>query len=127
LLLNKLSRRLRKAEMAKILIVDDQPYIQTFLSKELAKEGYQVENLGAVELILEYVKDFRPDVVLLGLHPENYDSWGILKDTKRKVPGLPVLIYVIKSFDAINSLKQAINEVLDKKSITLGKQSLSRF
>jgi len=113
--------------MAKILIVDDQPYIQTFLSKELAKEGYQVENLGAVELILEYVKDFRPDVVLLGLHPENYDSWGILKDTKRKVPGLPVLIYVIRRVEDIDSLKKAINEVLDKKGFSPGKQSLPNF
>ena len=45
--------------MAKILVADDQPYIRSLLSKELAKEDYQVVNLGAVELILEYVKDFR--------------------------------------------------------------------
>jgi DNA-binding response OmpR family regulator len=113
--------------MAKILIADDQPYIRAFLSKELAKEDYQVENLGAVELILEYVKDFRPDVMLLGLHLKNSDSWEIFRDIKRKVPGLPVLIYVIESFDAINGLKQAISEVLDKKGFSTGKQSLSRF
>ena len=113
--------------MAKILVADDQPYIQALLSKELAKEDYQIVNLGAVELILEYVKDFRPDVVLLGLNQKNSDSWEIFRDIKRKVPELPVLIYVIKSFDAINGLKQAINEVTNKKGFTTGKQSLSRF
>ncbi len=113
--------------MAKILVADDQPYIRALLSKELAKEDYQVVNLDAVELILEYAKDFRPDVVLLGLHLKNSDSWEIFRDIKRKVPGLPVLIYVIKSFDAINGLKQAINEVLDKKGFSTGKQSLSCF
>ena len=113
--------------MATILVADDQPYIRTLLSKELAKEDYQVVNLDDVELILEYAKDFRPDVVLLGLHLKNSDSWEIFRDIKRKVPGLPVLIYVIKSFDAINGLKQAIKEVLDKKGFSTGKQSLSRF
>lgn len=100
--------------MKKILIADEQPYIRSLLSKELAKGGYRVVNLGAVELIWEHIKDSRPDLVLLGLHLEDFDSWKILRDIKRKVPGLPVLIYVIKSFDSIYILKQAINQVLDK-------------
>ena len=89
--------------MVKILVADDQPYIRTLLSKELTKEDYQIESLGAVELILEYAKDFQPDVVLLGLHPENFDSWEIFRDIKRKVPGLPVLIYVIKSLNPLTT------------------------
>ena len=106
------------------MIADDQPYIRALLSKELSKEEYRVVNLGAVELIWERIKDSRPDLVLLGFHPESYDSWKILNDIKRRVPNLPVLIYVIKSIDAINSLKQAINKVLDK-NFPPGKRSIS--
>ena len=112
-------------KIVKILIVDDQPYIRALLSKELIKEEYRVVNLGAVELIWERIKDSRPDLVLLGFHPENYDSWKILNDIKRRVPNLPVLIYVIKSIDAINSLKHAINKVLDDKNFPPGKRSIS--
>ncbi|HUU40730.1 MAG TPA: hypothetical protein VMW42_07310 [Desulfatiglandales bacterium] len=71
--------------MIKILIADDQPHIRALLSKELSKEEYRVVNLGAVELIWERIKDSRPDLVLLGFHPENYDSWKILNDIKRRV------------------------------------------
>jgi DNA-binding response OmpR family regulator len=76
--------------MGKILIAGDQPYIRALLSMELAKEGYQVLNLVFIELIWERIKNFRPDLVLLGLHPENYDSCEILRNFKRKVPDLPV-------------------------------------
>jgi DNA-binding NtrC family response regulator len=114
-------------KMVKILIADDQPYIRALLKKEMAKEDYRIVSLGAVELIWERIKDSRPDLVLLGLHPEKYDSWEILNDIKRKVPNLPVLIYVIKSFDDINSLKEAIIDIIDRKSFSPGKRSLSSF
>jgi len=101
--------------MVNILIADDQPYIRTLLSKELEKEGFLISSLGCVEIIWDRIKTSRPDLILLGLHPDSYDCWGILKDAKRKFPDLPILIYVIRSFKDINCLKQAIGEVLNNK------------
>ena len=104
--------------MPKILIVDDNRIVLRLLQKELALENFQVLTLNTIELIWKYILDMRPDLVLLGLHSEGFDSWRILNDIKKKIPNLPVLIYIIKSDHSINSLKQAINEVLKNGSIS---------
>ena len=67
---------------------------------------------------MEYIRDARPDIVLLGLHSGSFDSWRILNNIKKNVPDLPVLIYAIKSDHSISSLKQAIKEVLKNGSIS---------
>jgi len=105
--------------MPRILIVDDNRINLEFLLKELAQDNLQVETLNTIELFWEYNRTTRPDLVLLGLHSESFDSWQILNDIKKNIPKLPVLIYIIKRDYSINSLKQAINEVLKNKSISV--------
>jgi len=68
--------------------------------------------LNNIALIWKYIREIQPDLVLLGLHSESFDSWQILNDIKKNLPDLPVLIYAIKSDHSINSLKKAINEIL---------------
>jgi DNA-binding NtrC family response regulator len=109
--------------MNKILIFEDQLYIRVLISKELVKEGYQVNAIDCVEHIWKCIKDYHPDLVLLGLYPESYDCWGILEEAKRKAPGLPMLIYAVRNFKDIGSFKQAINEVLGNKSFSFNDQS----
>ena len=120
--------------MANILIVDDQPYVREFLSEELAHEGYRIESVGDAQSIWRHLKDSRPDVVLLDLYLNGFEGWDVLCDIKRKEPKLPVLIltaydsfeedprlseadgYVIKSFDALDKLKQKIAGVLESNT-----------
>lgn len=104
--------------MPKILIVDDKQVIRRLIYDELTVANFQVVTLGTIEIIWKYIRDTQPDLVLLGLHSESFNSWQILDDIKKKIPDLPVLIYAIKSDCSINSLKQAINEVLKNGSIS---------
>ena len=104
--------------MTQILIVDDNRIILRLLIKELTRNNFQVQTLNSIGLIWKYLRETRPDLVLLGLHSESFNSWQILGDIKKKIPNLPVLIYAIKSDCSINSLKQAINEVLKNGSIS---------
>ena len=104
--------------MPKILIVDDKKDILSALYKELAIENFQVVTLNTVGLIWKYIKDARPDLVLLGLHSESFDSWQVLNEIKKKIPDLPVLIYIIDGDRSMNSLKQAIDEVLKNGNIS---------
>ncbi|PLX53293.1 MAG: hypothetical protein C0611_05950 [Desulfobacteraceae bacterium] len=108
----------REVKMPKILIVDDKQIILKILYDELTHANFQVVTLNTIGLIWKYIRDARPDLVLLGLHSESFDSWQILNDIKRNIPELPVFIYAIKSDASINSLKQAINEVLKNDSIS---------
>jgi DNA-binding NtrC family response regulator len=104
--------------MPKILIVDDKPMIRKLLYDDLTIANFQVVTLNAIGLIWECIRDMRPDLVLLGLHSESFDSWQILNDIKKNIPELPVLIYIIKGHHSMNSLKQAISEVLKNGSIS---------
>jgi len=104
--------------MPKLLIVDDNRVILSLLLKELTQDNLQVVTLNTIELFWEYIRNSRPDLVLLGLHSESFDSWQILNDIKKNFPSLPVLIYIIKSDHSIFSLKQAVKEVLKNGSIS---------
>ncbi len=104
--------------MPKILIVDDKQIIRKLIYDELTNANFQVVTLNTIELVWKFIRDTRPDLVLLGLHSESFDSWQILKDIKKYIPDLPVLIYAIKSDHSINSLKQAVSEVLNNGSIS---------
>jgi len=104
--------------MPKILIVDEDRIILKLLLKELTQDNFQVVTLNTIGLLWEYIRDMRPDLVLLGLHSGSFDGWQILNDIKKNIPDLPVLIYAIKSDHSIGSLKKAINEVLKNGSIS---------
>ena len=116
--------------MANILIVDDQPYLQELFSQELIDEGYRVASVADAESVRGYLRESKPDLVLLDLYLDGFEGWDVLRDIKSKYPHLPVLIvtaydsyvddprlsqadgYVIKSFAALDGLKQKIAEVL---------------
>lgn len=116
--------------MANILIVDDQPHLQELFSEELVDEGHRAVSVSDAESVKGYLKDSKPDLILLDLYLNGFEGWDVLRDIKSKYPHLPVLIvtaydsyvddprlsqadgYIIKSFVALDRLKQKIAEVL---------------
>jgi two-component system response regulator (stage 0 sporulation protein F) len=118
--------------MAKILVADDQACVRELLSEELISEGYRVATAGDAESVRGDLRSSRPDLVLLDLHLDGFDGFGVLRDIKRQHPDLPVIIltaydsyvedprvsqadgYVIKSI-VLDELKGKIADVLGRK------------
>jgi DNA-binding NtrC family response regulator len=116
--------------MANILVVDDQSCVREFLSEELAREGHSVSTVKDTKNIGQHLKDSQPDLVLLDIYLDGSTRWDLLHDIKNRNPKLPVLIftaydsfavdprlseadgYVIKSYVAIDTLKQKVAELL---------------
>lgn len=116
-----------------IPIVDDQPFLRELFSEELLNEGYHVESVSEASSIRGYLKDVRPDLVLLDLYLDGFRGWEIVRDIKEKNPNLPVVIltpyesfaedprlseadaYVVKSFSALDGLKDKIAESLERR------------
>ena len=125
---------MRVKTVANILIVDDQPHLQELFSQELADEGYKVTSLSDAQSVSGYLKNSKPDLVLLDLYLNGFEGWHVLHDIKSRYPRLPVLIvtaydsyvgdprvseadgYVIKSFVALDDLKQKIAHILGPKA-----------
>ena len=75
-----------------ILVVDDEPAIQTALRGVLEDEGYRVSTVGSGEAALRLVVDDTPDVVFLDIWMPKKDGLDTLAELKRLRPEAPVIV-----------------------------------
>jgi DNA-binding response OmpR family regulator len=76
----------------KILVVEDEPLIVSFLSKGLSAEGYAVETADRGDLALDRVRDVEPDLVILDVMLPGMDGFEVLGGIRAMDPGLPVVM-----------------------------------
>lgn len=103
--------------IAHILIADDQPHNRYLVSKSLHEEGYLTAIVDNADSVWEYLREFQPDMLLLNTLSEGFDSFALLLEIKQICPDFPVLVYFIRSGDAIDRLKESINGVLGKNRL----------
>lgn len=65
--------------VARVLIVDDDPFARDILSRFLGEKGFAVEVAVDGERALETMKTFAPDIVLLDIRMPNMDGIECLK------------------------------------------------
>ena len=70
---------------------------------------------ATIELMWECIRETRLDLVLINMDLEQWDSWQVYYDICKEEPGLPVLIFTLKSQDAMRRLKQAVTQVLSER------------
>jgi two-component system nitrogen regulation response regulator NtrX len=75
-----------------ILVVDDEPAIQTALRGVLEDEGYRVSTAGSGADALRLVGEDAPDVVFLDVWMPKKDGLDTLADLKRARPEAPVIV-----------------------------------
>ena len=75
-----------------ILVVDDEPAIQTALRGVLEDEGYRVSTVGSGHDALRLVSEDSPDVVFLDIWMPKKDGLDTLADLKRARPEAPVIM-----------------------------------
>ena len=78
--------------MAKILIVDDEPYIRRFLSTLLSHKGYNVTLAEDGQKGLDSFLQERPHVIVLDLQMPGMDGLTVLKQVRNLNPLQPVII-----------------------------------
>src|SRR5262245_17440876 len=62
-----------------ILIVDDDPSIRDLEEIVLTDKGYRVDKADGGQAAIEYLKERRPDLVLLDLLMPDVDGWSVLE------------------------------------------------
>jgi DNA-binding response OmpR family regulator len=78
--------------MRNILMVDDQPYTQYLFTVALMDNNYTIISAEDIEEAREYLDGFKPDLVILDLYINGFNSWDLLREVKYKYPDMPVLI-----------------------------------
>ena len=61
--------------MSKIMIIEDDPKIATYLASYIEKYNYQVEIVADLERIIDSFQAFNPDLVLLDINLPYYDGF----------------------------------------------------
>jgi DNA-binding response OmpR family regulator len=78
--------------MNKILILDDDEFIQMLYAEELTEEGYDVITSGDDPLILELIDKEDPDLVLMETKLIEHDGLDLLQDIRNTHYNLPVIL-----------------------------------
>lgn len=82
----------------RILLVEDEPEIASYLVRGLAYEGYQVEHVATGATALSAVRERPPDLVILDLGLPDLDG---LEVAQRLRAGTPVAILMLTARDTV--------------------------
>ena len=80
--------------LGRVLVVDDEPYVQQILSDALSEAGYQVGVAADGFEAIRRVRELQPDLILLDLMMPAMDGQRFL-EIYRQGPGMKVPIIVI--------------------------------
>ena len=89
----------------KILIVDDEPDFLEIMSARLEASDYEVTTAANGEKALNYVKNDKPDAVLLDILMPGIDGLEVLRRIRKMDDSLPV--YIITAFTTDKRFKAA--------------------
>jgi diguanylate cyclase (GGDEF)-like protein len=132
----------------KVLVVDDDPNVGLLISAVLKKYSYSVTTLYHGEEVLVFLKDNKPDLILLDLRMPGIDGYALCKRI-RETPDtrdIPVIIlsgvsevdarvntielgaddFITKPFD-VRELRARVNRILKRKSADTALNPLTRL
>ncbi len=80
--------------MAKILLVEDDPFLSSLLRNRIVKEGFEVEMVKDGEEALPMLKKAKPDLVLLDLILPGKSGFEVMEDIKNdpQISKVPIVI-----------------------------------
>jgi DNA-binding NtrC family response regulator len=123
----------------KVFILDDDEVILSMLSRALKKEGYEIYSEGGTEDVVNRIKSWAPDILLLDVTLPGRNGMDILQEIKSGESGIDTEVvmltaddtaetavkamklgaadYVTKPFSAAE-VKIVIGKIMEKKSLT---------
>jgi DNA-binding response OmpR family regulator len=78
--------------MKRILAVDDDPSIRSFLKRGLSYEGYAVDVAESGEEALSIARDRAPDLMILDVMMPGIDGFEVLRRMRAAGDGVPVIM-----------------------------------
>ena len=101
---------------AKILYVEDEPFLARIVSDGLKSSGYQVCVVGDGALVLEQYLLFKPDICILDVMLPSKDGYVIAKELKALAESLPIIFLTARVLteDVIKGFHSGGNDYLKK-------------
>jgi two-component system, OmpR family, copper resistance phosphate regulon response regulator CusR len=80
------------AELARILVAEDEPRISSFLERGLAMNGFATDVVETGDGALELARSGRFDLLILDVGLPNMDGFEVLRELRRARVSIPVVI-----------------------------------
>ncbi|GGJ23969.1 response regulator transcription factor [Deinococcus roseus] len=97
--------------MQRILTIDDDPSLRSFLRRGLTYEGFQVQVAASGDEGLKLIRQQAPNLVILDVMMPGMDGFQVLRELRGSHPKLPVIMLTAK--DEEGSQVQGLNEGAD--------------
>lgn len=75
-----------------LLVVDDEPRLCKTLSMIICAAGYQTSTAGNAYSALQMLSERKADLLIMDWHLPDMDGAGLLAETRRLYPNLPVVV-----------------------------------
>ena len=90
--ISECAHRIEYAMMKRILAVDDDPSIRSFLKRGLSYEGYTVDTAETGEEALNIARDRAPDLMILDVMMPGINGFEVLRRIRAAGDGVPVIM-----------------------------------
>jgi two-component system, OmpR family, KDP operon response regulator KdpE len=97
----------------RVLVVDDQPKVLTFVEIDLKLRGYEVFCAGSGKKGVELVKSAKPDIVLLDVLMPGMNGFEVLKEL-RSFTDVPVIAFSASPENQDAAILAGANEFMHK-------------
>jgi DNA-binding response OmpR family regulator len=92
----------------KILVIEDDSMMSTLISKQLEKDGYEVEVAYDGEEGLQKVKFFQPDLVLLDIVLPKIDGISVLRKIKQDTATAHISVCMLTNLQTDENIAEAM-------------------
>ena len=101
----------------KIMVIDDEPDIITYLTTLLEENGYETDSAKDGIEGLEKIKEFKPDLVCLDILMPEKSGIGLYRELRKddELKGIPVVI--VTGFKGDDNPLLTFKEFLYKRSV----------
>lgn len=111
----------------KILIVEDDTFLQGLSASKLSKEGYEVTTAGDGDEAIKTLETLTPDIILLDLVLPGTDGFSVLKKIRETdaTKAIPVIVFsnLAQDEDIKKAKDLGANDFMIKSNFTLDELS----
>jgi len=109
--------------MKKITISEDDQFLSNAYRVKLTKEGYEVKMTADGEELMESLKTFKPDLIILDLLMPKKDGFEALKEIKASSENKNIPIIIASNLGQTNDIDQGMklgaNDYIVKSDLSL--------
>ncbi len=109
--------------MKKILIVEDDSFLQGLAATKLGKEGYEIKTAGNGDEAIKILNEGPLDMILLDLVLPGTDGYEVLEKVRanKEMENIPIIVFsnLAEDKDISRAQKYGIKEFMIKSNFTL--------